>query len=217
MCMNCGMKNVIYLISCKKCGIQYVGETSQALRSRFNNHRNRLKGLCGLYPYQHFNSNGHTLEDITIMPIEEVVVQPDDNISLACKRLRREEFWYRELCTVYPYGLSNNVKGVGNMSCRNDDGLIVYILFNKSDRKYRKCKPQRKRRKVVAEEVSLATKNIVMGYKNCNFTFRPRTYLMGLPKHKVKIAINTIIALVLVEHIPTRILLLTADLNCLQI
>ena len=106
---------MIYLISCKKCGTQYVGETSQALRSRFNNHRNRLKRLCGLYLYQHFNSDDHALEDITIMTIEEVVVQPDD-ISLACKRLKREEFWYWELCTVYPYGLNDNVNGVGNVT-----------------------------------------------------------------------------------------------------
>ena len=35
--------NVIYLISCKKCRVQYVGKTSQTLRSRLNNHRNRLK------------------------------------------------------------------------------------------------------------------------------------------------------------------------------
>ena len=27
--MNCGIKNVIYLISCRKCAVQYVGETSQ--------------------------------------------------------------------------------------------------------------------------------------------------------------------------------------------
>ena len=38
---------VDYLISCKKCGIQYIGETSQKLRNRMNNHRNRL------YLYQH--------------------------------------------------------------------------------------------------------------------------------------------------------------------
>jgi len=54
MCMDCSTKNVIYLISCRKCGMQYVGETSQALRSRFNNHRNRLKRLCGQCLYQHF-------------------------------------------------------------------------------------------------------------------------------------------------------------------
>ena len=36
--ISCGTKNVIYVISCKKCGVQYVGETSQTLRGRFNNH-----------------------------------------------------------------------------------------------------------------------------------------------------------------------------------
>ena len=99
--MNCGTKSVIYLISCKKCGVQYVGETSHTLRCRFNNHRNRLKQLCGLYLYHHFSSDGHTLDDISIMPIEEVVSEPDDGITLGCKRLQREEFWYRELCTMY--------------------------------------------------------------------------------------------------------------------
>ena len=81
-----------------------MGETSQTLRSRFNNHRNRLKQLCGLYLYHHFNSDSHTLDDISIMPIEEVVLEPGDSMTLPSKRLQREEFWYRELCTVYPCG-----------------------------------------------------------------------------------------------------------------
>ena len=46
-------------------------------------------------------------------------------------RLQREEYWYWQLCTVYPYGLNDNVKGVGNVSSRTDDGLVVYELFNK--------------------------------------------------------------------------------------
>ena len=93
--MNCGTKNIIYLISCRKCAVQYVGETSQTLRSRFNNHRNRLKQLCGLYLYHHFNSDSHTLDDISIMPIEEVVLEPGDSMTLPSKRLQREEFWLR--------------------------------------------------------------------------------------------------------------------------
>jgi len=31
-CMSCGTKNVIYLMACRKCGVQYVGETSQTIR-----------------------------------------------------------------------------------------------------------------------------------------------------------------------------------------
>ena len=104
---------MIYLISCRKCAVQYVGETSQTPRCRFNNHRSRLKQLCGLYLYHHFSSDIYTLDDISIMPIEEIVLEPSDVISLPSKSLQREEYWYRELCTVYPYGLNDNVKGVG--------------------------------------------------------------------------------------------------------
>ena len=68
--MDCGTTNVIYLIECNRCGIQYIGKTCQTLRSRFNNHRSKLKQLCDLYLYNHFNSDGHNIEDIRIMPIE---------------------------------------------------------------------------------------------------------------------------------------------------
>ena len=104
----------------------------------FSNHRNWLKQLCGLYSYHHFNSDGHTLEDIDILPMEEVVSEPNDTISLTCKRLKREDFWYRDLCTIYPYCLNDNVKGLANVSSKKDQGLVVYGLFNKSRRKFRK-------------------------------------------------------------------------------
>lgn len=56
--LDCSSSNVIYLISCAKCGVQYIGKTSQTLRSRLNNHRNRLKQLCDLYLYVHASVRG---------------------------------------------------------------------------------------------------------------------------------------------------------------
>ena len=54
--------------------------------------------------------------------------------------LSREDYWCRELCTVYPYGLNDNVKKVGNISkIRNN--LIIWNLFNKIPKKYRKRSP----------------------------------------------------------------------------
>ena len=84
--MDCGSNNVIYLITCAKCGIQYVGKTSQMLRCRVNNHRNRLKQVCDLYLYNHFNSDGHSIADLQIMPIEGVSLMASDNVTLASKR-----------------------------------------------------------------------------------------------------------------------------------
>ena len=85
--MNCETKNVIYLISCKKCGIQYVGETSQTLT---------------IYVYQYFCSDGHSEEDILVMPLEEVTVKEGEHITLTSKRLQREDCWYKELNSIYP-------------------------------------------------------------------------------------------------------------------
>ena len=38
-CINCHSPNVIYLITCTNCHLQYVGETALKLNLRFNNHR----------------------------------------------------------------------------------------------------------------------------------------------------------------------------------
>ena len=133
--MNCGTKNIIYLITCRKCGIQYVGEKGQSLRKRLNKHRNRLKKLSCQYLYQHFNSDGYTEDDISIVPIEEVKLTPTDKISLSAKGLEKEDFWYRELCTVSPYGLNDNVRKVGNVS-KLGPSTVVHALFNSQRRKF---------------------------------------------------------------------------------
>ena len=66
-----------------------------------NNHRNRLKELSELYLYQHFSSDGHTLDDLLIMPIEEIQVLEGECITLAAKRLQREEYWYKEHISLW--------------------------------------------------------------------------------------------------------------------
>ena len=110
--MNCATENIIHLISCKKCGIQYIGETSQKLRNRMNNHRNRLRNLTNLYLYQHFNSDGHSEGDLSIMPIEEITASDKGTCA---NRLEREDYWGRKLCTFYPYELNDNVRKVGKV------------------------------------------------------------------------------------------------------
>ena len=36
--LDCNSNNVVYLLTCKVCGLQYVGSTSTKFRLRFNNH-----------------------------------------------------------------------------------------------------------------------------------------------------------------------------------
>ena len=44
-----------------------------------------------------FSSDGHSLADGSIMPIEEVLVTVDDNTNISSKLLKREEFWIKEI------------------------------------------------------------------------------------------------------------------------
>ena len=57
----CKSYDIIYVIQCKRCGQQYVGETEQALHERLNSHR--LDIQCGKISEKsvaaHFCSNRH--------------------------------------------------------------------------------------------------------------------------------------------------------------
>ena len=62
------------------------------------------------------------------MPIGEVVLFPEHNMTLASIM---RYFWIRELCTIYPYSLNDNVRGLGNISRIVHDsgaGSSVYSL-----------------------------------------------------------------------------------------
>ena len=37
--------NVVYLITCKKCALQYVGSTIIMFRLRFSNHKSRIRNF----------------------------------------------------------------------------------------------------------------------------------------------------------------------------
>ena len=70
---NCNDFNFIYIIECKKCKLQYIGESDQTVRKRFLQHRGYVrrhekeKGT-GL----HFNLPGHNMADMTISVLERI-------------------------------------------------------------------------------------------------------------------------------------------------
>ena len=68
---SCKSSNVVYLITCRRYGLQYVGETSQLLHVRVNGHRFDFAHLrTEVSPVaEHFNSGAHTESDVMIMVI----------------------------------------------------------------------------------------------------------------------------------------------------
>ena len=41
--LSCSSRNVVYLASCKKCNLQYVGSTSTEFKVRFRNHKSSMR------------------------------------------------------------------------------------------------------------------------------------------------------------------------------
>ena len=76
--LSCSTKNIIYLITCNKCKLQYVGETLQMLKTRMNQHRSEINTSkkTNTHIHNHFKDNSDKLKhncnlnDLHIQPIE---------------------------------------------------------------------------------------------------------------------------------------------------
>ena len=102
--LNCNSTNVVYLLSCKTCGVQYVGSCATKFRYRFNNYkscndRHFLKTVPQQNLHNHFDLPGHNaFSDFSFTLI-------DQGENENCVR-KRERFWQYKLKTFLPQGLN---------------------------------------------------------------------------------------------------------------
>ena len=103
--LNCTSNNVVYLITCEKCNLQYVGSTSTQFKVRFRNHKSSMitkKQTCEMAI--HFNSSLHNLADIKFIVIEKVNCENEEDLD--SKLLSREAYWTAQLFTLNPHGIN---------------------------------------------------------------------------------------------------------------
>ena len=99
--VTCESSNIVYLLGCRKCpGVQYVGETQNALSTRFYTHRSHINKNTGTHVTRHFNTADHSLQDVKVTVIERVFRRSKR------ARLARESFWIKKLSTLWPQGLN---------------------------------------------------------------------------------------------------------------
>ena len=105
--MSCSSSNLIYCITCKRCGIQYVGQTKRALKMRLSEHflkvtNNDPESEIG----GHFNSDHHSgLDDISVHVIDFVHAAPHTQRAKSLRDLI-EFNWIQRLHTNAPSGLN---------------------------------------------------------------------------------------------------------------
>ena len=63
--LNCETTNVVYLITCKKCQIQYVGTTGNSINTRFTGHKCNINKNTNTTVGIHFNQNCKLRHQIT--------------------------------------------------------------------------------------------------------------------------------------------------------
>ena len=103
----CSSTNVIYLATCIKCNLQYVGSTTTPFKIRFRNHKSSMKTkkkTCEVAI--HFNATPHHLCDFQFICIEKI----NNENNLERKLITREGNWTAQLRTLHPWGLNKRVE-----------------------------------------------------------------------------------------------------------
>ena len=97
---NCNSSNVIYVISCSKCNLLYVGQTARMVKERMNNHRSDILLHKPTAISVHFNLPAHSYLDLLITPILDIT---EFDIP---HRLNIEREFMSRLNTIYPAGMN---------------------------------------------------------------------------------------------------------------
>ena len=106
--LNCHAQNIIYLLTCLSCGIQYVGETIIPMHQRMNSHRTAKEGCEHEIRHREETCNGHNFSFQILEKLPGNGYLPDGSIDPEMLRIRKakEDIWIKKLRTIYPYGLN---------------------------------------------------------------------------------------------------------------
>ena len=96
--LRCTTLGIVYLLTCGRCGKQYVGQTANNMRQRLARHKASFK-VAPMSLYAHFTRYHHC--DALDVSITLLCQESDSEL-----RLRKEE-WIERMGTIIPRGLNN--------------------------------------------------------------------------------------------------------------
>jgi len=163
--LNCNSTNVVYVIACNKCNVQYVGETSQKLKERFLQHQRNVKNRVPGFMYDHFCGADHSYEDMKVKIIEQVKGETKSEIK--ANLLKSENFWIRMLITAYPFGFNDRISKFGDISNSiNPVGNKNHPYFNFATKRKNRARGRRGGKHRRTNEEVWATVRAVAGDHN---------------------------------------------------
>ncbi len=119
---KCEVENCVYMITCKKTGLQYVGETGRQMKKRLCEHFGSIKhkkGGCGIL-MKHFDSE----DDLNVTILEKIHRLPNETTAEMNKRRRLcEKKWIQRMWCIFPYGL-NAVESQGENALNSNEKFV---------------------------------------------------------------------------------------------
>ena len=116
--LDCHSPNVVYLLTCSNCKLQYVGETALKINERFNLHRSGFRypanyGYCKRLS-NHFSEGLCKNANYSVQIIEKLegngrTGRKALDTQVTSLRKTQETHWMLKLRTVYPYGLNDRI------------------------------------------------------------------------------------------------------------
>jgi hypothetical protein len=177
---------LVYLLTCKNCGIQYVGETRQRLSFRLNGHRagtfDPAKSTGCVHITEHFSEGSCKDAGFFVQIIEKM----DDSLPEKVRK-DREKLWIKRLWTLYPYGLND----------RLDYREQEHVADNFLPRRHR---PKRKRGRKVsrshnnADPCALFSHLTEASHSSSDFASAIRSQLSNLPHRKLRTVLDLLYA-----------------------
>ena len=119
--ITCETSNVIYMIQCTKCNLQYIGETKRRLKERLNEHRRPIINTSSYNPTavsRHFITGNHTVNHMLLIPLEKLYTNRDS------VRKAREAFLIHRGNTLEPEEMKCNA------SCTLSDQSCIISIFH---------------------------------------------------------------------------------------
>ncbi|OCT91777.1 hypothetical protein XELAEV_18014832mg [Xenopus laevis] len=105
--MNCDTKNLVYVLTCKKCQKQYVGQTGRKLNDRIREHVSSItKENCVTPVAKHFaECNNRDVSYLSVIAIDKITLNIRGG-NVTSDLLRKEAKWIFHLGTKQPLGLN---------------------------------------------------------------------------------------------------------------
>ena len=110
--LHCHSRNIIYLLTCLSCNVQYVGETVQRFNERMNGHRTAKSGCEHEITHCKEACNGYNFkyQIIEKLPGDGYNSSGEIDPDMLVIRKKKEDEWIKKLRTIYPYGLNESAQ-----------------------------------------------------------------------------------------------------------